>query len=168
MVVPAEGVDDVESLRTTTNRDEEGIFQVTTLAPVLLDAIAMEKSGFRGMRLLVERDLLSRSDRFELREWLGCEPLIPVRRLSYSAYPPRMDTYEDILWMGTCNDDEIVQWRRRMGTRMRFVARDAEEMQHAAATSVVFDECAEILAHASQPRSRGPMAKKATGRRDRR
>jgi hypothetical protein len=162
VVVPADGVDSVDSLRTTIDREHEKL-SVSTLSPVLLDAIAMEKSGFRGMRLLVDGSLLFRSDRHQLRDDLNCSPLVPVRCLNYSNYPPRMGDYEDVLWMASCEEEKIVRRRRRMATRMRLAARDAEEIQQAAATQVVFDECAEILESARQREDRNEKATNAVG-----
>jgi hypothetical protein len=160
VVIPADGVASVDSLRTTVDRAHERL-HVSTLSPVLLDAIAMEKSGFRGMRLLADGSLLSKSDRYQIRDHLDCSPLVPVRRLKYSTYPERMGEFEDILWMGSCDEERMVRRRRRMASRMRWAARDADEILQAAATQVVFDECAELLRSARDREVRSEKTKEA-------
>jgi hypothetical protein len=136
--------DDVaHELRTDELRN--GI-TITKYSDALLEAIEVERSGFRGMRLMVARDLLSRPVRNAFRIEMLEKPFYPFRQLNYSAYPTAIATeYQDFLWMAT---DKDTLWNRRvqrMSTRMRLAARDNDEIIQAAATQVVFDECTEII-----------------------
>lgn len=123
----------------------------------LLDAISVEKAGYRGMRLLIEDALVSHGLRQLWRLEVNGRFFIPFRKLSYSGYPARIaDTYQDFLWMGTVPDAEWGTMERTMAARLRLAAPDAEELAHAAATQIVFHECAAI---------RGSIAVRAARRR---
>jgi hypothetical protein len=115
------------------------------------------------MRLLVEGSLLSRSVQNQVRTYLGTSPMIPFRRLEFGRYPERMEDFEDVLWMGTSDEEEFRRRRQRMATRIRLASRDTEEIQQAAATQIVFDECAEAMSHARDQAIRRRLAKKVAG-----
>ena len=114
--------------------------------PNLLDAIAVEKSGFKGMRLLVHAPLVTPElcDAFHVD--VGRRALIPFRKLDNSIYPGRLgDDYQDFLWMAAADDAVWESDRLLMASRLRWSSRNQEEFVHAAATQVVFHECAAIL-----------------------
>lgn len=137
------GVDeDVDVLRVETERD--GV-AVTEYSAPLLEAIEIERAGFRGMRLMIARDLLTRPVKTEYRIPFAQRALIPFRRLNFSTYPLSIPDYDDVLWMATADEDQWDRRVRRMSSRMRYAARDTEEIIQAAATQVVFDECTEII-----------------------
>jgi hypothetical protein len=118
-----------------------------TYAPDLLNAIAVEKSGFRGMRLLVRDELVSANLRTEFRMTFGGWFFIPFRRLKHSQYPQARDgAFQDFLWMVDESDDVWESRKRTMAYRLRTAARDSEELAQAAATQIVFHECAAVLA----------------------
>lgn len=109
-----------------------------------LEAISLEKSGFKGMRLLVHEDLVDEDTRRAVRVAVGRRFLIPLRRLNHSEYPSiAAGRHVDYLWMAGSEG-----WSRSsnlMGTRLRYAAKDPEEFIQAAATQVVFHECGAIL-----------------------
>jgi len=112
----------------------------------LLDAISVEKSGFKGMRLLVERSLVTSEVRAALKQTMGHLNFMPLSKLRDSTYPKRLqDSFVDYLWMGTTDRDEFENLRRTMAVRLRLAANEPEEFIQAAATQVIFHECAAIL-----------------------
>jgi hypothetical protein len=120
-----------------------GRLTVNELSRPLLDAIALEKSGFRGMRLVVHPRLLTSRVRsaaaLQLIDGESAQTL--ARVTGERVYPTRLKGFEDFLWMATNSPKE---WRRlsgRMTRRLRYATRDDEEVVQAAATQVVFDAC---------------------------
>jgi hypothetical protein len=112
----------------------------------LLDAIAIEKSGFKGMRLLVEHKLITPEIRAEFKQPLGHLNFIPLSKLKSSTYPTRLnDAFSDYLWMGSIDREDFEELRKIMALRLRLAAGEPEEFVQAAATQVVFHECAAIL-----------------------
>jgi hypothetical protein len=112
----------------------------------LLDAIAVEKSGFKGMRLLLHSSLVTPELGTKYRIAVGKRFLMPFRELDNSSYPARLvGNHQDYLWMASHEDDEWNGLQRTMASRLRWSARDSEEFLQAAATQVVFHECAAII-----------------------
>jgi hypothetical protein len=118
---------------------------VFTYAPCALDAISIEKSGFKGMRLTLRSEVVTAELRRSLRIPFDGHSFIPLRKLGHSGYPTIVQgELLDYLWMATGDDHE---WRDRslqMAGRLRFAGKDPEEFIQAAATQVVFHECAAI------------------------
>lgn len=120
--------------------------KVSTLAPGLLDALSVEKSGFKGMRLLIEAALISKPLLNQYAVPIGPRYLAPFKTLKHSYYPTRLGReYEDVFWMIRDAAEEWEQAKRTMALRLRLAARDQEEFVQAAATQVVFHECSAIL-----------------------
>jgi hypothetical protein len=111
----------------------------------LLEAIAVEKSGVKGMRLLIETSLVDKSLAKDFRIPVGALNLIPFRRLTHSPYPARVDNYRDVLWMASADQDEWTSRKQLMASRLRWSAANSEEFVQAAATQVVFHECNAII-----------------------
>lgn len=112
----------------------------------LLDAISVEKSGYKGMRLLVERKLITPEITAAIRQQVGHLNFIPLCILRGSTYPKRLqDSFMDYLWMGTTDRDSFGQLKKIMAVRLRRAAKEPEEFMQAAATQVMFHECAAIL-----------------------
>lgn len=112
----------------------------------LLDAISVEKSGFKGMRILVEKDLVTPEINGALKQPIGHLNFMPLTKLRDSTYPARLeDSFVDYLWMGTTEKDRFEEIRKTMAWRLRNAASEPEEFIQAAATQVVFHECAAIL-----------------------
>ena len=140
--MPLEGAADIQWLRTARPLTSElSQIAVHEYSGDLLDAISMEKSGFRGMRLLIDPSLVNIGLRKAFRRKVGSNWLHVFKHLENSAYGPRLEKHQDVLWMATGNEEEWRQRRARMSTRMRFSARVPDEVLQAAATQVVFDEC---------------------------
>lgn len=114
-------------------------------ASCALDAVSIEKSGFKGMRLLLRGEVVSAELRKALRIPFDGHSFIPLRKLGHSGYPKIVQgELLDYLWMATGDDHE---WRKRslqMAARLRFAGNDPDEFIQAAATQVVFHECAAI------------------------
>lgn len=112
----------------------------------LLDAISVEKSGFKGMRILVEKDLVTPEVNGALKQPIGHLNFMPLTKLRDSTYPARLEeSFLDYLWMGTTERARFEELRRTMAWRLRNAASEPEEFIQAAATQVVFHECAAIL-----------------------
>jgi hypothetical protein len=112
----------------------------------LLHAIAAEKSGFKGMRLLVHESLVQMDDRLAKR--IGQHASRFFRRLKWSGYPAQADCYQDALWMLAEMDFNPADFRTKLMLRLKWAAKDQEEFLQAAATQVVFNE-AFAMAHSA-------------------
>ncbi len=53
----------------------------------LLEAISVEKAGFKGMRLLVARDVITPALKTALKQPMGHLNFIPLTKLRNSTYP---------------------------------------------------------------------------------
>jgi hypothetical protein len=136
------------SLRTTEALASSiAYIQRTTYSDELLLAIATEKSGIKGMRLIVDDALLTTHVRDAFSITVGSRRFRPFRRLNHSAYPSHISTgFSDVLWMTI---DGAPAWpvaTSHMSSMLRWAADDAEEFQHAASTQLVFNEVSAILA----------------------
>ncbi|MEY3480256.1 MAG: hypothetical protein RIQ71_1031 [Verrucomicrobiota bacterium] len=114
--------------------------------PALLNAISVEKSGFKGMRLLVSKTLISPVLTKENKLSIGSLSFITLKKLRNSTYPKRIEGgFIDYLWMATEDAERLTAMERIMARRLRASAHDAEEFAQAAATQVLFHECAAII-----------------------
>lgn len=87
----------------------------------LLDAIAIEKSGYKGMRIVVEESLITDAIRRRFRIAVGNQTFIPFRKLANSAYPGRLaNGYQDFLWMARQDEQEWRRMKRSMSNRLRW------------------------------------------------
>lgn len=134
------------SLRTTRESAANSVI-TSVYQPALLDAIAVEKAGFKGMRLLISTELVNdalRNDHcFDLENG---QRLHVFKRTTHSGYPGRLDAgYDDVLWMASANLDEWKARRWAMARRLRYSSKDPDEFVQAAATQVLFHEYSAIL-----------------------
>jgi hypothetical protein len=121
----------------------------------LLDAIAVEKSGFKGMRIVVEEKLLTPAVREHFGVRAGSRTLVPFKSLTNSVYPRRIaNVYQDFLWMARSEEAGWRRLKRSMSDRLRWSAQDSEEFVQAASTQVVFNETAAIFRSLEAPRRR--------------
>lgn len=112
----------------------------------LLESIAVEKAGFRGMRLLVANSCIDNAVRARFKLPIGTKAFIPFRQLNHSPYPQRLKRdYQDYLWMVSSDSDQWDTAKRMMALRLRQAAGNEQEFLHAAATQLVFHECAAIV-----------------------
>lgn len=112
----------------------------------LLEAIAIEKSGFRGMRLLVDEALVTESLREECRLVKDTYYFVPFAKLRHSLYPPGLASkFYDFLWMATLDEEEKADMDVVMARRLRYASKNSEESLHAAATQVIFHEVTAML-----------------------
>ncbi|MBA7565964.1 hypothetical protein ES708_07651 [subsurface metagenome] len=110
-----------------------------------LEAVSVEKSGFKGMRLLVKSALIDANVHAQMKIPFGTHTLIPFRKLNYSHYPARVaGEYTDFLWMACQSESDWYDLTLHMTSRLRYAGRDQEELAQAAATQIVFHECAAI------------------------
>lgn len=121
---------------------------------VLLNAVHVEQSGFRGQRLLVEGGLLD--DRLAVSTELVFSKgraFSPVRRLTYSGYPaPVCDGFADVLWMVPAQLSAWENRKLRMLDLLRWSSKGGEEeMAQAAATHLVFAEADAMLNSVAPP-----------------
>jgi len=120
--------------------------RIFTYSREFFDAVSVEKSGFRGMRLLVRGGLLTPAVRKAIAIPVGDRFLVPVKRLRHSTYPsgPAEDL-QDFLWMASSEPADWQHAERRMSTRFRDSTKDPEEFAQAAATQVLFHEASAIF-----------------------
>lgn len=136
-------VDPLRSESTLTGFDKVRTYR---LEAGLLDAISIEKCGFRGMRAIIEEKLVTETMRRRFKIGVGEGNLIPFRRLANSVYPERISNgYQDFLWMARQNETEWRRLKRAMSDRLRWCARNADEFVQAASTQVVFNETVAIF-----------------------
>lgn len=110
-----------------------------------LEAVSVEKSGFKGMRLLVKSDLVDAAVHARMKIPFNTHTLIPFRKLNYSHYPARVaGQFTDFLWMACQSESEWHNLTLHMTSRLRYASGDAEELAQAAATQVLFHECGAI------------------------
>jgi hypothetical protein len=117
----------------------------TTPTPSLMRALAALRSGFGGMRIVVEESLLTDTLRGMFRVPLGRLGFIPFRRMNFTPYPAGLKrSFQDFLWMA----DTGHEWQNyllRMKQRMLWSAADDVEFAVAAATQIVFHEVDTIV-----------------------
>ncbi|MCK4821455.1 hypothetical protein KA005_37160 [bacterium] len=112
----------------------------------VLDAIAAEKSGFKGMRLLVGGGKgVGHAARKKLTPiCIGELRLRPFLKIKTPLYPEALAGYHDFLWMATENDKENDTMSTHMFHRLRWAASNPEELVHAAITQVIFNHWASL------------------------
>jgi hypothetical protein len=119
--------------------------KIFTYGQEFFDAVSVEKSGFRGMRLLVRGNIVTARLKREMALPIGSRWLIPFRRLRHSVYAAGSgEDLQDFLWMST---NETAEWHRLeliMSSRLRDCTQDQEEFAQAAATQVLFHEASAI------------------------
>jgi hypothetical protein len=142
-VVPGDG----SVLRTERAAHGPGSkVKIYTYSRAFFDAVAVEKSGFRGMRLLVRGGLVTSVERNSLAIPVGARAFVPLKRLRHSTYPSGpADDLQDYLWMGTNEPEEWRRLHRQMSTRLRESTLDSEEFVQAAATQVLFHEAMAVF-----------------------
>lgn len=120
--------------------------QLMLYSASLLDGISIEKAGFKGMRLVVPKSLMTAEARAATKMPIGSLNLMAVSKLRDSTYPKRLaDEFHDFLWMANPDEAIFSELQKVMAIRLRMAASDPEEFAQAAATQVVFHECAAIL-----------------------
>jgi hypothetical protein len=142
VIVQYEG--DPRSLRT-----EEGLtphFTAYRYAAQFAEAISVERSGIKGMRLLIQDAVVSSALKKDVALPIGGLHAIPLRKLNHSNYPERLGSdYRDVVWVATVDQADWDTNKRTMEVRLRRAAADPEEFAHAAATYLLFSEWQAIL-----------------------
>jgi hypothetical protein len=116
------------------------------LAGSLLDAISVEKAGFKGMRLLAHNSLVTPEVRQAFRMTVNGRFMIPFRQMEYTQYPPSLNgQFQDVLWMASDDPSIWAARKQAMASRLRWSAPHQEELSHASATQVLFNETDLIL-----------------------
>jgi hypothetical protein len=113
----------------------------------LLDAIAVEQSGYRGMRLLIDKQVAHWTIRKEFDIVVGAGAVFrTIRQMKFNALPASVsDRFVDVLWM---LPDDLADWplqKRRILDRVRWAALHPEELSHASLTLVIFEGCGALL-----------------------
>jgi hypothetical protein len=138
VVIPQESQTPLRELRPYKPELNMGLMHYSAH---LLDAISVEKSGFKGMRLLVSEELIGDDMSSRHRSRVGEGGLFCVKKLRHSGYPGRIAKgYRDYLWMASEDEGERYNYNLIMSNRLRLAAADNEEFVQAAATQVVFHE----------------------------
>jgi hypothetical protein len=112
----------------------------------LLDAVSVEKSGFKGMRLLIRDSLVTEELKEDFAISFGRSKMYSLRRLRHSSYPSHGDGLQDYLWPAVPEPGTWKEKQMTMSRRLRDSNSDPEEFAQAAATQVVFHEVAALLA----------------------
>jgi len=153
-MVPAPMINDTRDL---FREGESHDWHTKVPSDVLIEALILEKSGLKGMRLFMAPSVLSQAERVALQRNVAwgspsvARPVYVSRVLGF-ATPPQVAHLgaEDVLWM---IDDEPYFLTRDtdLRHRMRRAALDPEEYTQAAMTLVVFEEARSIIVGAGRP-----------------
>ena len=159
VLVPRPPSLEIDEVRTPRRR-AGGRVVVNDLAPAFTAAVALEKSGFKGMRFVVHGDLVTSKVKAAaaVRTQGGGSADTVVRISGDRTYPSALKGFHDYLWMATSDDDEWKRITSRMARRLRQAAHDPDEVVQAAGTQVAFDACAELRA-AETPQGRTRSAR---------
>jgi hypothetical protein len=113
----------------------------------LTEAIAVEKSGIQGMRLLIGGGFSKNEVERASQIHFGDYAIVLARRLRGSAYPAGvcMGRFRDILWMATADDSEWKEMMEIMAKRIRWALSSHKELAHAGATYAVFSVCNAVI-----------------------
>lgn len=143
VVVPSDG----EPLRSEkTTLTELPTFKRSSYSSALLDAVNFEKSGFRGMRLLVSHDLIDSAARRRHTVSIDGLRIKRLTKLKHSPYPNRTaNGFDDYLWFAPHSRDQWNTYDSMMASRLRYAAVDSDEFVQAAATQLLFHEVRAIL-----------------------
>ncbi len=137
---------DLPLRRTTSLHEPLSQINLMLYEPELFDAIAIEKSGIKGMRLLIDKSLLTSETNSRQRLAIGRYSFIPFKGLHSGRYPREIaDTHVDYFWMASSEAERRREFSRIMHLRLRLAAKDPEEFSQAAATQVAFLECEAII-----------------------
>lgn len=120
------------------------MIQINRLETSVLIALAAEKAGFRGMRLLVGGGVgTGRAVRNAAADELPGEGGFPRPFLQLRAppYPKRLAQahYYDFMWMASRDIARANELNEAMANRLRWASGDPDEFVQAAATQVVFN-----------------------------
>lgn len=108
-----------------------------------LEVLALEKSGFRGMRLLIDESLIQQ-DALIQRQWSTFKrPLRIVTRLKENHYPEG-SPYADILWMAD-TENHYKDFQGIMATRFKRATSDTDELVQASWTRATFDQVQSLI-----------------------
>lgn len=143
--------------------DDEGTLTVRRFSDDLLHAINVEQSGTKGVRLLIDKQLLVQTVIDEFAIPVGHHRyLIPLRELDNSIYPEGAGLstagYADILWMIPEPISHWKQWEEedwRLSKALRAAGQQGEQFAQMAATALVFSEVAAILGSVGHRRTGG-------------
>ena len=112
----------------------------------LLDAIAAEKSGFKGMRLLIIGFGKSVRETALAISCDGISSFRPLKCIVPPGYPVQLgDGVYDYMWMASTNEEKWKEMNRIMTYRLRDAAENSEEFIQAAATQIVFTHCGQMF-----------------------
>jgi hypothetical protein len=126
-----------------------------------LAVLALEKSGFRGMRLIVESAILNNHGRDFQVEWddrfSRCLGYVShVKGLCYPA--DGADKYADVLWMASVDRKRYEDLKGIMAQRFKRAADDAQEFAQAAWTRALFDGVDTLVWQCEHPKALVPVA----------
>jgi hypothetical protein len=127
--------------------DRFTVIRYFQLSDELLDAIAAEKAGFRGMRLLISGELSKQFWKKPSIINLGdYGHTITARRLDENAYPRILFErgFKDILWMISA-EPIWTEFKTIMAKRLRLAITDPEEIIHAGITASIFSQAGAIV-----------------------
>ena len=143
VIVPANEADPLKTERPLASDLDQ--IKVAEYSTSLLEAISAEKSGVKGMRLLIGGGLSKK----EIQRAYGLNIhgayFCPIRRPQTLSYPSRLKGYRDILWMASAKEDKWKEMQRTMSYRLKWSAANADEFIHAAVTQVLFNHWEGIL-----------------------
>ncbi|MDQ3964639.1 MAG: hypothetical protein M3277_12135 [Actinomycetota bacterium] len=143
-------IEEVDPLRTAESLPAPyAQIQSVTYSGPLLDAISVERSGIKGMRLLIHQELISMDLQNAVSVDFHGNRLETIIQLPYTPNPERIaeEGYQDLLWMADPAHWETL--RTTMVRRLQWAVKNSEEFAQAAATQVVFHECQESIDTAS-------------------
>jgi len=115
-------------------------------ADSLLEAIAVEKAGFQGMRLLIGGGLSDREANTATKIRVGPAAVKLVRRIRGATYPAGVSGhFRDVLWMAVPEESDWEEQKAIIGKRIRWALSNREELAHAGATQALFNVCGAVM-----------------------
>lgn len=109
-----------------------------------LAVMALEKSGYRGMRLIIDKTLIDLNHNKINHRWIesGIDVKMVVKLLKMKY--PQGNSYADVLWMLE-SEDHFSNLRGIMAKRFKDSVRNPDEMIQAAWTRAMFDQVDSII-----------------------
>lgn len=109
-----------------------------------LHVLALEKSGFRGMRLIIDKSLLHNSGFDYQEKWSSCNKTLGVVATLKECTYPKGGDFADVLWM-VKSEKQYEQIKGIMAARFKKSVKDQDEFTQAAWTRVVFDQVESLI-----------------------
>lgn len=110
-----------------------------------LGVLALEKSGFKGMRLIIDKSLLSCYGRSFSRKWDGFHQDLGIVATLRECTYPKDGEFADVIWMAGDTEERYQHLKGIMSSRYKKSVNDPDEFAQASWTRLVFDQVDSII-----------------------